>query len=154
MLEINTMKAIHYIMGIITALASVSCVQHIYYVRGLLSGEAMCVLDGENRVVQTIYEPKLRMKFLDAYCASAKTGYLCQMQINPNFESYSAYTLALVDAEGKPIYSLLISKDLTIDFYESAIWAPCDIDGDCCYIGHFLDSNVKERIRCSSFDDK
>lgn len=128
-----------------------SCVQHAYYVRGLLSGKAICVQDGEERVVQTIYEPKLRKKFLDAYCASVKTGYLCRMQINPNYEAYSAYSLALVNSEGETIYSFLISKDLTIDFYESSIWHPCDIDGDSHYIGHYLDAEVKEKIRCSSF---
>lgn len=104
--------------------------------------------------MQIIHEPKLRKKFLDAYCTSVKTGYLCQMQINPNYENYSSYTLALVDAEGKTIYSLMISKDLTIDFYESAIWRPCDIDGDRHYIGHYLDSKVKAQIRCSSFDNR
>lgn len=148
------MKASHYIVGIATSLASVSCVQHIYYARGLLTGDAMCILDGKDRVVQKIYEPKLRTKFLDAYCASVKTGYLCQMQISPNYESYSAYTLALVDAEGKTVYSLLISKDLTIDFFELAVWRPCAIEGDCHYIGHFLDADVKAKIRSSSFDDR
>lgn len=148
------MKTRHYIIGIFTALASMSCVQQMYYARGLLSGKALCVLDGEDRVVQTICEPKLRKNFLDAYCASVKTGFLCQMQINPNYENYSAYTLALVDSEGKTIYSLLISKDLTIDFYESAIWRPCDIEGYSYYVGHYFDDEVKERIRCSSFDNR
>lgn len=138
------MKTIYIVF---LSLSCTSCIQQTYGIYCHLNGRKICIQDSNQRIIKTIKDSKLKKDLIRINYTNAKSLFLSQSHPNINFEHYTTYSIDLKNSSNQSIISYMISKELTIDYWDYDCISG-KIDLQSLHIGEHL--NVEEKAKILS----